>query len=407
MTNSASNDRFALEDLLYTRTDERGVIQAGNDVFQRVSVYSWGKLIGAPHKILRHADMPKGVFFTIWESLKAGNPIAGYVQNMAEDGVPYWVLATLLPFEGGYISIRFKPSSAHLDKIIPLYGALRQKERAGGISPKDSAQQLEASLQEMGFSDYNAFMSVALRDEVGARDLKLGRKRNEVSSALSEMLVDVQNMEKLAADIDTVFRNTHQIPYNMRLQAGRLEGSDGPISVISSNHRLMTQKLEENMEQFSEDSRVGVGSVRLAVFLTCAATLADELKTNFAADHSDLPFDKQTELACLTEIARQYREISVDDINGLTEKVRRFGQQCRDMRRMMSGLELTRIMCKIERSKFEEEHAGLDEIVNKLADAQAALSTAFNDILKQVTVILDLSETVVRATEDIDLIQVA
>ncbi len=99
----------------------------------------------------------------------------------------------------------------------------------------------------------------------------------------------------------------------------------------------------------------------------------------------------------LLGIASRYREQSVQEVRTLADRVRRFGQQCRDMRRMMSGLELTRIMCKIERSKFDGDHSGLDEIVNRLADAQSSLGTSFDEILNSVTNILSRSDDVQRS----------
>jgi hypothetical protein len=80
---ATAESRLRIEDLIFSRTDERGVIQSFNDAFQYVSAYSHEKLIGAPHKIVRHDAMPKGVFYLLWETVKAGEPMGAYVQNMA------------------------------------------------------------------------------------------------------------------------------------------------------------------------------------------------------------------------------------------------------------------------------------------------------------------------------------
>jgi aerotaxis receptor len=78
-SNSTSEALFHLSELFYSRTDERGVIEAGNSVFQRVAGHEWDDLIGAPHKIIRHSDMPKGVFQLMWDTLKDGQPMGAYV----------------------------------------------------------------------------------------------------------------------------------------------------------------------------------------------------------------------------------------------------------------------------------------------------------------------------------------
>ncbi len=392
-----ANARFNLADLLFSRTDDRGIIRTGNAAFQEISVYSWEALEGAPHKIVRHPDMPKGVFFLLWRALQAKQPIGGYVQNMAEDGVPYWVFATMLPMEDSYISVRMKPTGSTLEKLLPLYERLRREEVAGNLSAEDSAAQIEAFVEELGFSDYTEFVAFSLREEAAARNEGLNRPVNMAADKLAEMFAAVRQLETHARKVETTFRQTHQIPYNMRLQAGRLEGSDGPISVISSNHRQMTQTLEENLSRFSRDSAVGAESIRAAMFKTCTSSLLEELYKLYSAENDQVPGNKEFELESLHKLSTTYTEDSLQEIRSLLDKVRRFGGQCRDMQRMMSGLELTRIMCKIERSKFDGEHAGLDEIVNRLADAQTSLGENFDEIQSAVDRILSRGEEVQRA----------
>ena len=394
---AGDNARFNLEDLLFSRTDERGIVQTGNAAFQEISVYSWEALEGAPHKIVRHPDMPKGVFFLLWRALKAKQPIGGYVQNMAEDGVPYWVFATMLPMGDSYISVRMKPTGPTLEKIIPLYQRLRRDENAGKLTPEESAAEIEAYVAEEGFSEYMEFVAFSLREEAAARDRSLHRPTNMVAEKLAEMFGSVRQLETHARKVEVTFRQTHQIPYNMRLQAGRLEGSDGPISVISSNHRQMTQTLEENLGRFSRDSAVGADSIRAALFKTCVSSLLEELYKRYSNETAEVPGNKEFELESLHKLSTTYTEDSLQEIRSLLDKVRRFGGQCRDMQRMMSGLELTRIMCKIERSKFDGEHAGLDEIVNRLADAQTSLGENFDEIQSAVDRILSRGEEIQRA----------
>ena len=240
-------------------------------------------------------------------------------------------------------------------------------------------------------------MSFALRDEAWSRDGLLHRSRGAIRDNLAEMFRDIREMEQRAIKVEETFRKTHQIPYNMRLQAGRLEGSDGPISVISSNHRQMTQSLEENLERFTTDSSVGADAIRMALFRTSVAILLEEVAQAYETESDHGHWDKARQLAELRGLALRYRDQSVLEVRTLSDRVRRFGQQCRDMRRMMSGLELTRIMCKIERSKFDGDHAGLDEIVNRLAEAQTSLGRNFEEILNSVGNILSLSDEIQRS----------
>ncbi|MCS7188845.1 MAG: PAS domain-containing protein [Bacteroidia bacterium] len=86
-------DKFAL----ISETDTRGVITYANPKFCEVSGYSREELIGKPHNIVRHPDMPKAVFKELWDYLKAGKIWQGEIKNRRKDGTPYWVLATVGP----------------------------------------------------------------------------------------------------------------------------------------------------------------------------------------------------------------------------------------------------------------------------------------------------------------------
>ena len=77
---------FKVSEAFFSTTDTRGVIQAGNRVFSRISGYTEAELIGKPHNIIRHPDVPRAVFKLLWDTLEAGQPICAYVKNMAKDG---------------------------------------------------------------------------------------------------------------------------------------------------------------------------------------------------------------------------------------------------------------------------------------------------------------------------------
>lgn len=101
-------DRFAL----ISETDTRGIITYANPKFCEVSGYSLDELLGKPHNIIRHPDMPKAVFKELWDTIKAGKIWQGEIKNRRKDGSHYWVLATvgpLLDSEGypyRYVSMR-------------------------------------------------------------------------------------------------------------------------------------------------------------------------------------------------------------------------------------------------------------------------------------------------------------
>lgn len=70
-----TESEFKFEELFFSRTNTRGIIQSANSVFQRVSKYEWEELLQKPHKIIRHPAMPRGVFQLFWDELLSNNQL--------------------------------------------------------------------------------------------------------------------------------------------------------------------------------------------------------------------------------------------------------------------------------------------------------------------------------------------
>lgn len=117
-----SDDAF-----LVSETDLSGNIRFANDDFVKMSGYSKEELLGKPHNIIRHADMPKAAFKDLWETIQRGEVWTGYVKNRAKNGDFYWVYATVYPMmgcagnEGGYMSCRVKANPDMIKKSEELY----------------------------------------------------------------------------------------------------------------------------------------------------------------------------------------------------------------------------------------------------------------------------------------------
>lgn len=126
---------FSADELIVSKTDPRGVITYANDVFLRVSGYEMADVVGQPHNLIRHPEMPRAVFALLWETLAARRELFAYINNLAADGAHYWVLAHVTPSFGaggsvvGYHSNRRKPSPRAVERIRPLYDRLLAEER--------------------------------------------------------------------------------------------------------------------------------------------------------------------------------------------------------------------------------------------------------------------------------------
>ncbi|HZV55132.1 MAG TPA: Cache 3/Cache 2 fusion domain-containing protein, partial [Rhodocyclaceae bacterium] len=117
--------------LIVSKTDLKGQITYVNKDFLEVSGFTEAELIGQPHNIVRHPDMPVEAFQDLWDTLKAGRPWTGYVKNRCKNGDYYWVLANATPiYEGGqvtgYMSVRHKPTTEQVRQAEALYAAIRE-----------------------------------------------------------------------------------------------------------------------------------------------------------------------------------------------------------------------------------------------------------------------------------------
>lgn len=115
--------------LVVSTTDKSGIITHANKAFVELSGYNVDELIGSPHSILRHPDMPSVAFKDLWDKVAQGRFWQGYVKNLRKDGAHYWVKATVIPNvrKGevvGYTSVRRKPSRTKVNEAIALYKTL-------------------------------------------------------------------------------------------------------------------------------------------------------------------------------------------------------------------------------------------------------------------------------------------
>jgi len=144
---------FDADEIIVSKTDTKGRITYANDVFVRVSGYREAELIGRPHNIIRHPDMPQCVFKLLWQQIEAGEEVFAYVLNMAKAGDHYWVFAHVTPSFGpdgaiaGYHSNRRKPDAGQIAVIEPIYRELRRIER-GAARVKDGMAAGLAHLHE-------------------------------------------------------------------------------------------------------------------------------------------------------------------------------------------------------------------------------------------------------------------
>ena len=167
---------FAADELFFSTTDSHGRIRRANSTFMRLSGYPRGALVGRAHNVVRHADMPAGLFRSIWDAIEEGRAASAYITNRSSDDGHYRVFATIVPSGSGYLSVRTLPMLTDLrDDVEAAYARVRDVEEASaaaGSTRREVAAAgqaaLQAELQGLGYADAIDFTRRVLVAEVGA-----------------------------------------------------------------------------------------------------------------------------------------------------------------------------------------------------------------------------------------------
>ena len=234
--------RFGAEDLFFSTTDTKGVIRRTNRVFDSLSRYSSEELVGSPHNIIRHDDMPAGAFKLMWDELGQGRSSCVYVLNRAKDGLDYWVFATIAPLADGYLSVRVRPTNhAMFTPVKEIYTRVRAAERAyaeEGHGRREVAEHgaalLTEELAKLQYHDLHNFARAALPRELALLVVEGVRvpPRAESDNPMSAVLQAVAAIER---DTDELI---YQLGEYQELINGLGSWAGGVRSVIDRADRV-------------------------------------------------------------------------------------------------------------------------------------------------------------------------
>lgn len=375
---------FSADEIFFSRTDERGVIRAFNDVFVRIADYPAATLIGAPHRIIRHPDMPKGVFHLMWEGIKAGHPIGAYVKNRARDGLHYWVYALVTPVEGGFLSVRIKPTAALLPVIEAEYAALLAAE-AAGLSPEASAAALCARLQAIGHPSHAAFQTEALLTEMQSRRVAVGQMPDGDLDALHRMTTAMRAVRAEIAALTLVLQGARLLTVNMRLVAAKLTEGRRTLSEIARSYGMALDEMQAHVATFAAlsrpEGRHAACPEERALFVLCAARLMEEVCRDFRrAGSGQDGEDHAQEAAVLAAVAGRYDTEAGPALAALGQSARQLQRDVAYLRRHVVGLSTVRIACRVESGTLRHRAAALDTIIGRIDDLQQSIFTALDRI---------------------------
>lgn len=162
---------FDKDDLIVSKTNLKGHITYANHTFLEIAGFVEDEVIGKPHNVIRHSNMPRGIFELLWLTLQSGEELFAYVVNSTKNGDHYWVIAHVTPSYAngqisGYHSTRRVPNPQVIRNVIePLYDQLNNVEAANSNRKEaiqDSVGRLNEILAEKGVS-YNEFIASTVK----------------------------------------------------------------------------------------------------------------------------------------------------------------------------------------------------------------------------------------------------
>lgn len=382
-------------EVFFSRTDAQGVILSGNEVFRRVTDYAWDDLVGAPHALTRHPDMPRGIHWLLWQRLSRGDPLGIYLKNRARDGLWYWVFAILTPVEGGFLSVQLKPTSPMLERVRQEYADLLSLEGEQAMAPDASGATFLARLADMGYASYDRFMAQALAGEITARSAALRLPVDPALDRFADMSAEVAKVEAVTNEVADSFAAIRNVPTNLRILATRLEAAGGPISVISDNYATISDEIHAWTRRFLSDGDGAFDRIRAVLdtglFLQGAADIQDEALAQFRTERRRGPVGgdtaQATDIDLLDHQATVFRDRARAGLDRVAVEAQGFARAIVEMKRLVTGLSSTRMLCKIEGARRTQDGGELDEIIRQLDRFQTQVErhlARFSEINRRV-----------------------
>ena len=427
--------QFTIDDLFFSITNTEGTILSGNNIFVRISGYTKEELIGKPHNIIRHPDMPQIIFKMLWDYLDADKPIVAYVKNRTKQGTYYWVLAAVFPLGEHYVSIRIKPHTVLFTAAEELYRTLKGVEIADGM--EGSAKILPLLLQKLGYENYDQFMSDALLQELQERQhtVSSGHLSTNVSESCSSLFLKLETTygysKTLLEEYDQWFEKMDSFNHVKSMLEGKsllLRHVAREIVFLSLNASVSSYKVETGGETFgvlARDVRNNAkendilisqidtivrevsGSLSEIVFAVAGMRLKIEMVTNFI---EEVMF--QEEGASMSEISQNMCDLIAlvvehsDKSKGIQQKLdEQIGEVLKYLDRLeqqMLYLGYVQIYGIIEAAANRHETVSFEGIFSQLKTLIASVSTEIVAMQKMAEHFRGENRLLMEKTEGID-----
>lgn len=378
--NDSMESFFNYSELFFSRTKRNGVIVSGNSVFQRVSKYNWSELTDKPHNIIRHPEMPRGVFYLLWKEILEQRPIGAYVLNKAKDGTFYWVFAVVIPIENEFLSIRLKPSSALFDLIKKKYAELLGIEQSSKLSPKESFEKLNGEIYKLNYRNYMHFMSDALMIELDSRQKMQEKEEFMVFEKVRKILNSGANLKERCKGILEVYVKHSFAPINLEIQAVKYGDRLSTISIIANQYSDLSNLIKEQSKKFLASCDDVLSQVDSFRFDICTVILQEEM-VQFFKDDQQVPLDyKNQEMLILKKISENCCRKLLVAINEVLKVVESFYVIFAQINKLVLAMEIVLLSGKIESAKAHNVNSDISELFLGLASYKDYLKVTLREI---------------------------
>lgn len=270
-------ERFLAEgEFILSKADMQGNITYINRTFMEISGYNETELMGQPHNMLRHPDMPREAFRDFWHTLKSGKAWSGMVKNRCKNGDHYWVMANASPIwqNGsviGYMSVRTRPDRKLVDEADTLYRQLRNNETKATLSEgRIMYPGFRGVLQRLGDTSLKSRLALLFATTVvlwGAVGLFGWNGMHKAEAHLQTMVEKNMQASALIADMQTVYAENVIDTVN-KANAGLITASAAQDALSSALARadeswtkLKELELSPEIEKISKDTEVQLAVV--------------------------------------------------------------------------------------------------------------------------------------------------
>ncbi|HIV69990.1 MAG TPA: PAS domain-containing protein [Candidatus Aquabacterium excrementipullorum] len=306
---------FPAGETLVSTTDLKGRINYCNPAFIQVSGYTREELLGQPHNMIRHPDMPEEAFRDMWMTIASGQPWSALVKNRRKDGSYYWVKANVTPLMEndrpvGYMSVRTLPTRVEVQASERLYATMRAEKDAGRLLHKleqghvvrvDALGKLREGTR-LGL--VGQMMLISLLTAVLAYGVGVASAGGLSEINVLELLIGAVLMAGLGAAASLVIRALTLKPLEgLLVRANRMAAGDLTAD-IDSNRKDLVGKLAQSLNQLNVNLRSIVRDARNEVNQMMVAT------EEIASGNQDLSARTETQASNLQQTAASMEQIT-------------------------------------------------------------------------------------------------